>query len=79
MPSSGDTSWFATLEKYGREGEREFFMSAWNGDTGHTIDRIGRGSVYVPHCCVSILGGIPPAKLHAYLSEVLEGGPQTMV
>ena len=69
------SGWFATLEKQGREGEREFFLSAWNGDTGYTIDRIGRGSIYVPACCVSILGGIPPARLRSYLADVLKDGP----
>jgi hypothetical protein len=70
------SGWFCTLEKPGREGEREFFLSAWNGDTGHTIDRIGRGSIYVPACCVSVLGGIPPARLRAYLADVLKDGPR---
>ena len=69
------SGWFSTLEKQGREGEREFFLSAWNGDTGYTIDRIGRGSIYVPACCVSILGGIPPARLRSYLADVLKDGP----
>jgi putative DNA primase/helicase len=69
------SGWFATLEKQGREGEREFFLSAWNGDTGYTIDRIGRGSIYVPACCVSILGGIPPARLRAHLADALQDGP----
>ena len=69
------SGWFATLEKQGREGEREFFLSAWNGDTGYTIDRIGRGSIHVPACCISILGGIPPARLRAYLADVLKDGP----
>ncbi|WP_130417492.1 DUF3987 domain-containing protein [Edaphobacter modestus] len=69
------SGWFASLEKQGREGEREFFSSAWNGDTGYTIDRISRGSIHVPACCVSILGGIPPARLRAYLSDVLKDGP----
>ena len=69
------SGWFSTLEKQGREGEREFFLSAWNGDTGYTIDRIGRGCIHVPACCVSILGGIPPARLRSYLADVLKDGP----
>jgi hypothetical protein len=69
------SGWFATMEKAGREGEREFYLSAWNGSTGHTIDRIGRGSIHVPACCISICGGIPPARLRAYLADVLKDGP----
>ena len=50
------TGWLAALERQGREGERAFYLQAWNGDAGFTIDRIGRGSVHVEACCVSILG-----------------------
>jgi putative DNA primase/helicase len=62
------TGWLAELDRAGREGERAFFLSAWAGDTGHTIDRIGRGSIYVPACCLSMLGGIQPERLRSYLT-----------
>lgn len=70
------SGWLATLDKPGREGERGFFLSAWNGDSGYAMDRIGRGSVYVEACCVSMLGGIQPAKLRSYLADALTDGPQ---
>jgi putative DNA primase/helicase len=67
----------ATLDRPGREGERGFFLSAWNGDTSYTMDRIGRGSIYVEACCVSMLGGIQPARLRSYLlTDALADGPQ---
>lgn len=69
------TGWLAQLDKQGREGERGFFLQAWNGDAGFTVDRIGRGSIHVPAVCVSLLGNIQPSRLRRYLSEVLEGGP----
>jgi hypothetical protein len=69
------TGWLAQLDKPGREGERGFFLQAWNGDAGFTVDRIGRGSIHVPAVCVSLLGNIQPSRLRGYLSEVLEGGP----
>ena len=70
------SGWLATLDKPGREGERGFFLSAWNGDTPYTMDRIGRGSVHVDACCVSMLGGIQPARLRSYLADALIDGPQ---
>lgn len=70
------SSWLATLDKPGREGERGFFLSAWNGDTPYTIDRVGRGSIHVDACCVSMLGGIQPARLRTYLLDTLQDGPQ---
>jgi len=69
------SGWLATLDGSGREGERGFFLSAWNGDTGYTMDRIGRGSIYVDACCVSMLGGIQPARLRTYLADALHDGP----
>jgi Protein of unknown function (DUF3987)/Domain of unknown function (DUF3854) len=70
------TGWLAQLDRQGREGERAFFLQAWNGNAGFTVDRIGRGSIHVPAVCVSLLGNIQPSRLRGYLSEVLEGGPR---
>jgi hypothetical protein len=69
------TGWLSQLDRPGREGERAFCLQAWNGDTVHTIDRIGRGTTHVPHCCMSMLGGIQPGRLRSYLAEALEDGP----
>ncbi len=69
------TGWWSTLDRAGREGERAFCLQAWNGDTGHTIDRIGRGTIHVDACCMSMLGGIQPARLRSYLVDAVEAGP----
>ena len=69
------TGWWSTLDRTGREGERAFCLQAWNGDTGHTIDRIGRGTVYVDACCMSMVGGIQPGRLRSYLADALHDGP----
>jgi putative DNA primase/helicase len=69
------TGWWSTLDRTGREGERAFCLQAWNGDTGHTIDRIGRGTVHVDACCMSMLGGIQPGRLRSYLADALRDGP----
>ena len=69
------SGWLASLERQGRESERAFYLECWSGDTGFTIDRIGRGSIHVEHCCVSLFGGIQPARLRAYLADALRDGP----
>jgi hypothetical protein len=69
------TGWLAELDKQGREGERGFYLQAWNGDAGYTVDRIGRGSIYVPAVCISLLGNIQPARLRWFLSQAFNGGP----
>jgi putative DNA primase/helicase len=69
------TGWWSMLDRAGREGERAFCLQAWNGDTGHTIDRIGRGTIFVEACCMSMLGGIQPGRLRSYLADALTDGP----
>lgn len=67
--------WLAALERQGREQERAFNLECWNGDSSFTVDRIGRGSVHVPHACISLFGGIQPARLRSYLADALRDGP----
>jgi putative DNA primase/helicase len=69
------TGWWSQLDRAGREGERAFCLQAWNGDTGHTIDRIGRGTIHVEACCMSMVGGIQPGRLRSYLVDALRDGP----
>lgn len=59
----------ASWEREGREGERAFYLEAWNGNTSFDTDRIGRGSIFIPNLCVSIFGGIQPDKLTGYLEQ----------
>ncbi len=59
----------ATWEREGREGERAFFLEAWNGHQSFDTDRIGRGHISIPNLCASIFGGIQPDKLTVYLEQ----------
>jgi hypothetical protein len=59
----------ATWEREGREGERAFFLEAWNGNQNFDTDRIGRGHISIPNLCASIFGGIQPNKLTVYLEQ----------
>ena len=59
----------ATWEREGREGERAFFLEAWNGNQSFDTDRIGRGQISIPNLCASIFGGIQPDKLTVYLEQ----------
>ncbi len=62
------------LDKQGRESARAFFLEAWNGNGRFTFDRIGRGTVDVEACCVSLLGTIQPGPLGDYISSAMKGG-----
>jgi putative DNA primase/helicase len=69
------TGWWSQLDRPGREGERAFYLEGWNGDTSRTVDRIERGHVHVDACCISMGGGIQPARLRFYLSDALQDNP----
>jgi putative DNA primase/helicase len=67
--------WLAGLERSGHEQERAFCLEAWNGKNPFTIDRIGRGTIHVPACCMSLFGGIQPGRLRSYMADALCDGP----
>lgn len=66
--------WLRTLDKPGREGDREFFLEGWNGNAGYTFDRIGRGTIPIPAVTISIVGGIQPGKLRGYIAAAMSEG-----
>jgi hypothetical protein len=68
------SGWLRTLDRPGREGDREFFLEAWNGTGSFTTDRIGRGTTHIPALTLSLFGGIQPGKLGPLLSSAAEGG-----
>ena len=59
----------AAWDREGREGDRAFYLEAWNGTGSYDTDRIGRGYIAIPNLCLSIFGGIQPDKLTAYLEQ----------
>ncbi|MDP9354534.1 MAG: YfjI family protein [Chloroflexota bacterium] len=68
------SGWLRALDRAGREGDREFFLEAWNGTGSYTVDRIGRGTIHIPSLTVSIFGGIQPGKLRPLVDSAVDGG-----
>jgi len=68
------TGLLESLNKPGREGDRQFYLEAWNGDGSFTSDRIGRGTVRIANACVSILGGIQPGPFYSFVKDACAGG-----
>ncbi|MCZ6626258.1 MAG: DUF3987 domain-containing protein [Deltaproteobacteria bacterium] len=68
------SGWLRNLEKDNRQGDREFYLESWAGDSSFTVDRIGRGTIEVAALCLSLCGGIQPAKLARYVTESVEEG-----
>ncbi len=59
--------------RQGHEGYRSYYLEGWNGKHSHAVDRIGRGNIVVDNLCLSIFGGIQPAKLQEYIWGAVTG------
>jgi hypothetical protein len=57
------SGFFGQLDRYGSSGhaasERSFMLQTYNGGP-YTVDRISRGSFYIPNLSLTVLGGIQP-------------------
>jgi putative DNA primase/helicase len=62
------------LDKDGQEGARAFYLESWNGNGSFTYDRIGRGTLDIEACCISVFGSIQPGPLRDYLRDAVRGG-----
>lgn len=61
------TGLLATWDKQGNEGDRAFYLEAWNGTQPYRQDRVSRGEVWIANHCLSLFGGIQPEMLARYL------------
>jgi putative DNA primase/helicase len=63
-----------SLDKQGQEGSRAFYLQAYDGNQGYTVDRIGRPKVHIPRVCFALLGGITPGRVQEYVRGAVAGG-----
>lgn len=54
--------WVRSFDAYRQAGDRQSFLSLWAG-APLKVDRKGTGTIFVPHPCVPIVGGIQPEML----------------
>jgi hypothetical protein len=69
--------WFGALDKYsggkGAAKDRGFWLQSYNGGP-YSVNRIGRGSVYIENLSVSILGGIQPEPIRKLAEDGSDDG-----
>lgn len=61
------------LEKTEFQSERAFYLEAYNGLSPYVFDRIGRGTIHVPHTTLSLIGGIQPSRIAPLVRGALNG------
>jgi hypothetical protein len=70
------------LTRWDREDgadERAYFLEGWNGNGAYVDVKIARGVTEAKQICISLLGGIQPDKLKAYLHQAQSGGNDGMI
>jgi hypothetical protein len=71
------SGWFGSMDKYasgkGAAKDRGFWLQAYNGGS-YSVDRIGRGSIYIPNLSISLLGGIQPGPLRKIIDDANDDG-----
>lgn len=63
-----------SMDRQGQEGARAFYLQAYDGNQGYVVDRIMRGTHYIPRVCLAMLGGIQPGKVQSYVRDAVAGG-----
>lgn len=72
------SGWFGAMDKYSGGGrgaakDRAFWLQAFNGGA-YSVDRIGRGSSFVPNLSISLLGGIQPDAIRKVAADAVDDG-----
>ncbi len=61
------------LSKEEYQGDRAFYLECFDGNGHFTYDRIGRGTIEIKYCTLSIIGGIQPTKIAKLVSDAMKG------
>lgn len=63
------------LDREDNAEARGFYLTGWNGTSGYTFDRIGRGmNLHIEAVCLSLLGSTQPGRIAEYLRAAVKGG-----
>lgn len=55
--------WLSKMTQDDYQADRAFYLECFDGNGRFTYDRIGRGTIDIEHCTLSMIGGIQPSKI----------------
>lgn len=67
------SGWLAKLHREDYQSDRAFYLECFDGNGHYTYDRIGRGTIEIQHCTLSIIGGIQPSKIATLVRDAIKG------
>lgn len=65
--------WLATIQSDEGSVARAFYLECFDGNGSFTYDRIGRGTIFIESCCLSLIGGIQPSRLESLVRAAING------
>jgi hypothetical protein len=63
----------AKLSQEDSQLDRAFYLECFDGNSRFTYDRIGRGTIIIENCMLSVLGGIQPSKIARLIRLAMNG------
>lgn len=67
------SGWLSELQKEDNQAERAFYLECFDGNCRYTYDRIGRGTIEIENCTLSVIGGIQPSKVKPLVRQAAKG------
>lgn len=65
--------WIAKMQREEFQAERAFYLECFDGNSRYIYDRIGRGTIEITSCTLSVIGGIQPCKISSLISKAMSG------
>lgn len=67
------SSWLENLSRYSNGSDRGFYLESF-GARSYMVDRLNRGSIFVPRLAIAICGGIQPGKVEQLIKRGADDG-----
>ena len=67
------SGWLSKLNKEEYQSDRAFYLECFDGNGHYTYDRIGRGTIEIQNCTLSVIGGIQPTKIATLVRDAIKG------
>lgn len=65
--------WLATMQTEDGAVGRAFYLECFDGNGSFVYDRIGRGTIHIQSCCLSLIGGIQPSRIAPLVRGAVTG------
>lgn len=65
--------WLATIQSEDGAVARAFYLECFDGNGSFTYDRIGRGTIFIESCCLSLIGCIQPSRIASLVRAAISG------